>query len=178
MNGTELINKSKAWFDHTPVEVNQAFSVHVFQYGAQWMHARMSELSPDDTIPFDQSIRFGLYGMLKYSICLGIFLLSCILLFRIHIVLLPLSVLIFYFVEVHFLFLFPLLIERVPTPVLASIRMTYKIGVVRCIIMVMQIAYFMIIGLFNRRKPFQNWYIGCLSIVLWYKNDVRDRVYK
>ncbi|MDJ1497306.1 hypothetical protein QNI19_30490 [Cytophagaceae bacterium DM2B3-1] len=178
MNGTELINKSKAWFDHEPVEVHQALSIHVFQYGAQWMHARMNDLSPANTVPFDKSVRFGLYGLLKYGICLGIFLLSSILLSHIHVGLLPLSVLIFYFVEVHFLFLFPLLIDRVPNPVLTSICITYRIGIVQCIITVMQIAFFMMVGLFNLRKPFQNWYIGCLSIVLWYTNDVRDRLYK
>jgi hypothetical protein len=34
----------------------------------------------------------------------------------------------------------------------------------------------MLSGLLNRQNPFRRWHIGCLSVLLWYQHEVRNRV--
>lgn len=125
---------------------------------------------------FDASINFRYYGYLKYGISLLAFLTSCFVLGKLHLWLMPLAILVFYACEVHFLFLFPLLIDQVKKPMQTSIRQTYRIGFGKALLWVFAIAIYMLSGLLNFRNPWRKWHIGCLSIVLWYKYEVRNRV--
>ncbi|TVT42597.1 hypothetical protein FNT36_00420 [Hymenobacter setariae] len=90
--------------------------------------------------------------------------------------LLPLAGLAFYVVEVHFLFLFPLLLDRVAHPLRTSIWATYQVGFMRALTWTLAIAAFMLAGLLNRRQPWRNWHIGCLALIHWYHHEVRPRV--
>ncbi|HEY6899343.1 MAG TPA: hypothetical protein VI233_01820 [Puia sp.] len=140
----------------------------VFSLGARWMHDRLQELGP--TGSFDAGRRYTGYGLLKYGVCLAAFGGASALgwLF------IPLAIFLFYLCEIHFLFLFPLLIDRAPRPLLASIRATYKVGVGRCFVTVIPIAAYMLAGLMRGRL--YNWYVGCLAIVIWYNHEVRNRL--
>lgn len=147
----------------------------LFSHGAEWMHTHMSELSSDDT-PFDTSIAYNTYGWLKYIISVACCIISAILLSNIHPALSILSILCFYLVEVHFLFLFPLLLDRVAHPIRSSIAATYKVGLASALINTVAIGCYMLIGLLNFKRPLHNWHIGCLAILIWYNNEVRGRI--
>lgn len=116
-----------------------------------------------------------LYGVIKYGLSsLGI-LIALLLAIKIHFLLLFLAIPLFYFIEVHFLFLFPLLIENHNKPMIKNLSLIYKIGVLNCAYQTFLIGVYMIQGLFSFKNPFKNWYIGCLAIVIWYKDEIRIR---
>ena len=147
-----------------------------FRFGAEWMHNRMCELQQPAPPPFDPSIDYTGYGLFKYGACLIGFLLSIAGLYTCGLLYTPLSVGVFYLFEIHFLFLFPLLIDRAPRPLLTSIKAAWEIGIGRCLITVIPIAAYMMIGLFRKTNPLRNWYIGCLSIIIWYNHAIRNRL--
>lgn len=172
-----LLSESKRQFDKRPAQVQQVFSSNMFAVGARWMFEKLQE---DDELGavavFDPSINFRYYGYLKYGISLLAFLTSCFAFGKLHLLLMPLAVLVFYVFEVHFLFLFPLLLDRVENPILTSIKQTYLTGFIKALVWVFIIAMYMLSGLLNPRNPWRKWHIGCLSIVLWCRYEVRDRV--
>jgi hypothetical protein len=135
----------------------------------------MNDIDPANKISIDKAVSFHFYGYLKYGICLIGFFTSFIY-FNESIVYLPISILIFYFFEVHFLFLFPLLIDKIQNPIWKSIEITYKIGILRTMFLVIQIAIYMLLGIFDLKNPFKNWHIGCLCIIIWYQDEVRNRL--
>jgi hypothetical protein len=171
-----LITQSARQFDQQPRQVQQLFSRHIFASGARWMFEKLPENEQETPAGFDTSTNFGFYGCLKYGISLLAFAGACFALGKVSVLLTPLAVLCFYFFEVHFLFLFPLLIDKVKDPLLTSIKETYRIGLPRALVWVFTIAVFMLSGLLNRQNPFRRWHIGCLSILLWYQHEVRSRV--
>lgn len=170
-----LLEKSARYFTQHPGEICPPLSGEIFRSGAIWMYARICELDNTSRPAFDDSIRFGLYGIIKYTVSLLCFVLSLVWMLNYCPLLAPLAIVCFYFAEVHFLFLFPLLIEKVPHPCLRSIQLTYQIGITKTIFTVMVIGIFMVIGLFNISKPLRNWYIGCLAILLWYC-EIKHRI--
>ena len=186
MNYRQLIAASKTHLLHanTPIPdmgepvpcMPAAHFDTLFPLGARWMYHRLQELQPADARPFNPGIRYTRYGLLKYGICITGSGISLPGLFTYGLFAIPLSIGIFYLLEIHFLFLFPLLIDQTPNPLLASIRATYKIGVGRCLITVIPIACYMMIGLLRKTNRFNNWYIGCLAIVIWYNHDIRNRL--
>jgi len=145
------------------------FNFKDFNSGAQWMNSFLK------TEPQPHSF-YWLYGILKYGISILFFMTWIYLSFQTSLFLLPFSILIFYFVEVHFLFLFPLLIDNIVYPIKTSIYHVYRIGIFNCLFTTLSIGVFMLTGLFNLKSPFKNWYIGCLAIIIWYKNEVRVRL--
>jgi hypothetical protein len=147
----------------------------LFPTGARWMYDRMQELRPSD-LPFDPGINYTGYGLLKYGACLAGFALAILPSAKYGLFTIPLSIASFYVVEVHFLFLFPLLIDQTPRPLLTGIRIAWSIGIGRCLITVIPIATYMMLGLFRRSDPFSNWYTGCLKIITWYDHEIRDRI--
>lgn len=167
MRYQELLLESRAHYKQMKPIDNQLVSSFVFTNGAEWMLERMNELDGKERI-FDTSISYEKYGYSKYGICLVVFLLTGIFLFFKAIFLLPLAIIVFYFLEIHSLFLFPLLIDKVENPIRTSIRMTYEIGIFSVLATVIPIGFFMLIGLLNLRNPLKNWYLGCLSILIWY----------
>ena len=175
MKYNELISRSKFILLEN-VDSSNNFSLrNIFSYGAKWMYDELNKLE-NKNIAFNFSTNYTLYGILKYSICAVAMIFSSILFFKINPILVPFSILIFYFFEVHFLFLFPILIDNIKNPIRTSIRQTYKIGVLKLAWIVIPIACFMIAGLFSLKNPFRNWYIGCLAILLYYQDEVRNRI--
>jgi hypothetical protein len=160
---TKLAGKSQA----------TTLTTNVFGSGAEWMFVQLNE---NKDASFNKSIQYSAYGFLKYSISLLAFFVSAFLFFRINVWLVPISIIVFYLVEIHFLFLFPLLIDNVKRPLLTSIRETYRTGIFTALFNVIPIGVYMIMGLFRLKDPFRNWYIGCLAIVVWYNEEVRNRV--
>jgi len=169
MTAKNLLDKSKQHLAAHPHFIQHVYHFGIFESGAQWMAARLAEIRKQnvDTVPYRN---FSYYGLLKYGICILAFVLSLIFLIQFSIFLIPVSVLVFYFVEVHFLFLFPLLIDDIERPLLESIRLTYKIGVIHSISIVVRIAAYMLSGLFETAKPFKKWHVGCLAVLFWYES--------
>jgi hypothetical protein len=176
MNFRHLITQSTSHYERQSNKIENVFSFNVFNNGAKWMYEKLKYLEPQNKITLSPNINFNRYGYLKYGICLTIWAISLFLLLKLNIYFTPISILVFYFCEVHFLFLFPLLIDDVKNPILTSIKQTYKIGILETTFTVSQIGIFMVLGLLNFKNPFKNWYIGCFAILIWYQNEVRNRL--
>lgn len=170
-----LLKQSNAFLALHPGYIHEPVSRDIFTAGARWMHMQMNSMATTGTV-FNSSVKYGWYGYLKYSISIAVWLLSVVLLYRLSLFLTPLSVLFFYFAEVHFLFLFPLLIDGVRYPIWTSVKQTYRIGIVRVLLTVIPIAWYMLAGLFNKQKPFHNWHAGSFAVLVWYQHEVRNRL--
>ncbi len=171
-----LLAVSKQYLYDHPGYAEDGIGLNVFSSGAVWMQAQLFQLDGKPAQPLHNANRFTKHGILKYGISLLAFFISAFLFGKYYVCLLPLSVLIFYLVEVQFLFLFPLLIDEVPDPILKSFHATYMIGVFRALVITMGIGIFMMVGLLRVRDPLYNWHIGCLAVLIWYRDEVRDRV--
>lgn len=171
----QLIQKSKAHHLLHQETISIPSYTHLFALGAEWMYLQLSYLRGNELNPFDVTIPFHLYGIFKYSLSLGGWILSIIVLYKIHPLLILLSIIVFYAVEIHFLFLFPLLIDNNEKPFQTSLRMLYKIGFLKTLINIIPIGCYMMIGLLDFKQPLRNWYIGCLSILFWYE-EIRPRI--
>lgn len=176
MKYQHLISQSKVNLETNPPNISGVISTNIFELGAKWMFDKLNENKTTKEIQFNQSINFFAYGFLKYSISFFVFLFSALLFLKINLLLLPLSIITFYLAEAHFLFLFPILIDNVKNPIWTSIKQTYKIGLLKTLITVIPIGIYMVFGLLNFKDPFRNWYIGCLSILIWYQNEIRNRI--
>jgi hypothetical protein len=168
-----LLKRSAQQLTEQPNQVRQPLSPRIFTTGARWMFAH---LPPQAACParFDEKTNFGRYGSLKYGSSLLAFGAVAAGLIKLHLpVLLPLAGLAFYVVEIHFLFLFPLLLDRVAHPLRASIRATYRVGFWKALAWTLAIAAFMLAGLLRRRRPWRNWHVGCLALIYWYHHEVR-----
>ena len=176
MHYKTLINQSKEHLGKHPEFISVRFPATQFSTGAKWMLDRLNEMEGVERSEFNQSINYNTFGIFKYGISLLAWLISGLLFYQINVALTPLSVLVFYFFEIHFLFLFPILIGGSKRPVLVSIRETYKVGVIRALLTVIPIGIHMVVGLLNLKNPLYNWHVGCLAIVIWYQHEIRDRV--
>ncbi len=171
-----LISQSKSKLKiHTPV-VSGVVSLKIFDLGARWMFDQLNENISYSFAQFNNKTNYFGYGVFKYGISFLLSIFSAFLFLKLNIFLLPISVIVFYIVEVHFLFLFPMIIDNFNKPVLRSIKATYKIGILKAITTVIPIGIYMVLGLFNIKNPFYNWYVGCLAIVIWYQNEIRNRI--
>lgn len=159
-----------------PILIDKPLSVNVFREGGVWMCRWLSRLERKQGISYDGLAHFNAYGFMKYGICIAAFVISLWCFFTWNVYLMPLSVVVFYIAEVHFLFLFPLLIDKVEKPVLKSIAITYRMGLVNVLLKVIPIGFYMAFGLFRFSDPFRNWYKGCLAVLIWYQDEVRDRI--
>ena len=175
MNYKYLLMESKRRLHENPEYISGAISSDIFSTGAKWMRDRLNE-NCASKINFNPTIAYGAYGLLKYIFCSIAFISAACLLYKVHIVLVPLSVFIFYFFEVQFLFLFPLLIDQVPNPLWISIQQTWRIGIFKAMRIVIPISIFMIFGLFKFGAPLRNWHTGSLAIIIWYQHEVRNRI--
>ena len=174
MKFNNLIFQSRANLEQNPNYINDVISLKVFDLGAKWMFERLNE--NNEEAKFNNSTNYLNYGILKYGICFSAFLISAFVFLKINIFLTPISILVFYLFEIHFLFLFPLLIDKVQNPLWTSIQQTYKIGLLTTLVTVIPIGLYMVAGLIKLNDPFRNWYIGCLAIIIWYKNEIRNRI--
>lgn len=176
MNFKHLITQGTSYYESQSIQMENTFSLNIFNIGAKWMYDKLNSLDSKSNLHFNSTINFNIYGYLKYSICLTIWIISLFLLLKLSIFFTPISILVFYFCEVHFLFLFPLLIDNVKNPILTSIKQTYRIGLFETTFIVSQIGIFMVLGFLNFKNPLKNWYIGCFAILIWYQNEVRNRI--
>jgi len=176
MKYQNLISQSKINLEINPPNINGILSMNIFDEGAKWMFDKLNESKIDKELQFNQSVNFFAYGLLKYGISFFVFLFSAYLFLKVNLFLLPLSIIIFYLAEVHFLFLFPILIDNAENPIWTSIKQTYKTGILTTLTTVIPIGFFMVFGLLNFKDPFRNWYVGCLSIIIWYQNEIRNRI--
>lgn len=174
MKYQNLISESKTSLEIDPPNSNTIISLNIFEIGAKWMFDKLNENKIE--MQFNPLIKFTAYGLFKYGISFFTFLLSAFFLLKFSFLLLPLSILFFYLVEVHFLFLFPILIDNVKNPIWTSIKQTYKIGIMTTLGNVIPIGFYMLFGLLNFKNPFRNWYIGCYAIIIWYQDEVRNRI--
>lgn len=174
MKAEELIQVSKGKLEASFYKAERKEGESVFTYGARWMFLQMNESEEDVT--FNDSINYTGYGMLKYGMSLLFFTGFLVMSSYYFLPLMILSVLVFFIVEVHFLFLFPLLLDECQEPIKESINQVYKIGVFKSVFMVLRIAVFMVVGLFYLKRPLYNWYVGCLAVVIWYQDEVRNRI--
>lgn len=171
-----LLRQSARQLAARPAQVRRPVSSRVFTTGARWMFAHLPP-QPGRPGRFDETINFGWYGGLKYGCSLLALLVAAGAVAKLgRPLLLPLAGLAFYVVEIHFLFLFPLLLDRVAHPLRASIRATYRVGLLKALAWTLAIAAFMLAGLLNRRRPWRNWHIGCLALIHWYHHEVRAGV--
>jgi hypothetical protein len=169
-----LIAQSEANLNLNPIRIVGVISTDVFSLGAKWMFDRLNENEAE--VKFDKSINFAAYGFLKYGVSFFVGSFAAFLLGNVNLFLLPLSIVAFYLAEVHFLFLFPILIDKVKSPIWTSIRQTYKMGLLTTLVTVIPIGFYMVFGLLNFKDPFRNWYVGCLAILYWYKDEIRNRI--
>lgn len=166
----KLIKEAKKHpFDN---QLDIPLSSKTFTNGALWMHSKMLSLLDIKRNSFPKHTHFEFYGYMKYILSSLGFIISIFLFASVSYFLIPLSILVFYFIEVHFLFLFPLLIHQHKRPVCTSIKMTYKVGILKVMLNTLCIGVFMLYGLLHIKKPLQNWYIGCYSILIWYQDEV------
>lgn len=171
-----LIRQSERQFAQQPRQVQPHFSPHLFALGARWMFDQLPAKKPAIALGFDASTQFGWYGCFKYGLSLLTLAAAGWALGKVSLLLTPLSVLGFYVVEVHFLFLFPLLLDGAKNPLRTSIQATYRVGLLSALLGVLPIGGYMLSGLLNRQQPFRRWHIGCLAVLLWYQDEVRDRL--
>lgn len=168
MKYKELLKKSETAITTKAMPIRLLFNP--FKYGGEWMTLQQKTLF-QDTLQSDNNQEFTSYGILKYglSVCLAVF---CCIIFSVSTTYsILIFIITFYLVEVHFLFLFPLLINGNKNPVQAGIRLVYTIGFWRCFITTLGIAKYMISGLTNSNSRFLNWHIGCLAILIWYHEE-------
>ncbi len=175
MKYRQLLRQAAIHLQHNPGYLAKTATVAVFSTGGLWMQHRLSELRNVETAT-NNAIRFNFYGLIKYGICMSAFVCSLFVLAKVSITLLPLAIIVFYIFEVQFLFLFPLLIDGAGTPIRESLKLTYKVGVTNAVATVLPIGLFMVYGLLNLREPFKNWHIGCMAVLIWYNNEVGNRI--
>jgi hypothetical protein len=175
-----LIATGKAHLEKYPGHNPASGIATLFPTGARWLYDRLNLLNGNidgnNTQVFNPRINYNLYGFLKYGICLLGCSITAWWLSKYSMLLMPLSIFVFYLLEAQLLFLFPLLIDNSPAPVVASIRTAFRIGILKCVFTVIPIAIFMIIGLFRKKDATRNWQIGCIAILIWYIDEVRNRI--
>ena len=161
-----LINESKKRLETDSIDYQEPIG---FEKGALWMAKKLKIDSKIDSTDFVK------IGLIKY----GISLLSCTVpffIFSTSSVKFWLSaIVLFYIVEIHFLFIYPLSIERRHPIWINSIMLTYRVGIIKCFVNTIVLGIFMTVGLIKFNKPFYNWYVGCYSIIVWYE-QVRNRL--
>lgn len=172
----ELIKQTEVYMTGAPSKIGRPCSLDVFQQGGEWMRVWLDRWDKNRPDANRAAIDFNTYGFIKYLLCIGAMGISAYGLYYFHPYLLPLCILVFYVVEVHFLFLFPLLIDGVEHPLWQSILITHRIGLFRVLAKVIPIACFMLAGLLKLSDPLRNWHKGCLAILIWYQQDVRNRI--
>ncbi len=141
---------------------------NVFGDGAAWMLLQLNALDGKQRVLNPQT-PFNLYGFAKYASSLLVFGIAVFLLSQIHLLFVLFAVWVFYAVEVLFLFLFPLLLDGAENPIRDSVKLTFRIGIFSAISTVLPIGVFMVLGFLRLRSPLKNWAIGCVAVLIWYK---------
>jgi hypothetical protein len=176
MKCIKLLQSAKQQMMALNKNATHPFTIKNFEEGAFWMYEILKIISPNSQPIFIKSKKYKWYGWLKYGLSMAAFFVSFFIFIKLNFLFIPISFIIFYIVEIHFAFLFPLMIDGVKNPIQQSISVVYKMSFISVLVTVMGIAAYMLVGLFNLKQPLKNWYIGCLAILIWYNNDVRNRI--
>jgi hypothetical protein len=144
----------------------------VFETGAVWMGQHLALLRQRPLSARWPMHQYTYYGYLKYGLSVAGLVGAALALAPLSYWLLPLAALGFYLVEVQFLFLFPLLLEGRTRPLRTSCQLTSRVGVGRCLSMVLPVAGYMLLGLVRPGRALHHWHTGCLAIILWYVDEV------
>jgi hypothetical protein len=128
--------------------------------------------SEPETNNFENN-KFNFYGYLKYASS-TLFMLFSLVILNFSWYSFPISILIFYLTEIHFLFVFPNLISGEKQVLLNSIKKVYQIGLMKSLFNTLFLACYMILGLLNFKSPLEKWLIACISIVLW-NEEINNR---
>jgi hypothetical protein len=173
MKALSLLQRSSVLFGQEP-ESMVGPTLRPFDRGGRWMAVQLARLEPERPAGV-LAQAFAIYGWIKYGISIAAALLTAWLLYNLYPALALGGVAAFYLVEVLFVFLFPLLIDGVRRPLARSIRCTFQAGYFRVLVNVILIAAYMLSGLFTQ-SPLCRWHIGCGAILIWYQDEIRDRV--
>jgi len=171
MSVVQLLNQSlKLYEQHNIMEQK---GLAFFTNGAQWMHQYL-EILASETKPFP-NYKFELIGYIKYGLSLLTALGVCAFYPFYSWWLIPMAAFIFYVVEVHFLFLFPLAIDGESNLIRRTLKATYQFGFWKAYCYTVCIAGYMLFGLLDFKSPLKKWRIGCLAIVILYQREIRNR---
>lgn len=142
-----------------------------FADGGAWMaeqlYLRSARPAPSGIPP-----NYRKAGLIKYGLSLLAAFLTALSVVSICPVTILLAIIVFYVVEVQFLFLFPLMADENATPYRSAIRISWSVGILRCVGNTIPIAVHMLVGLMNHKDPFRGWHTGCLAVLIWYL-DIR-----
>lgn len=170
MNYRQLLELARS-HEWQPIEKSQPMT---FSSGAKWMHDQLEQIR-NKPIVFHPKLPYERAGIIKYGLSMSGMMVAAIGLWAIYPLLVPLSIVVFYLLEVQFLFLFPFLIDHSSHPFRASRAAIRRIGTLRALYVVLPIGVWMVLGLLRLHQPLRNWYLGCLAILIWYEHEVGDR---
>lgn len=172
MSVAKLIQEAKQVHERHALQEGKGWNI--FTQGAAWMNAYLNIISKEKRTcakrPYE-GLGFAKYGtsaLISLAV-LGLFSVWSWWVF-------PLAVIVFYLVEVHFLFLFPLAIDDKKKLFFQSLQATYLFGYWRAFYFTTRIAAYMLWGLKDLKTPYKKWRIGCLAIVILYQSEIRDRI--
>ena len=136
-----------------------------FHAGGVWMGKALAVLRQE---PFEPPRRLlETYGWMKYGAALALASLAALhsgygsgLVFAF----------VFYAVEAQMVFLYPLLLDRHPSPLAQSLRLTRRAGGTLGVMgQVLPVAAVMLFGGFLGRGFRRCWCLGCLVVAIWYE---------
>jgi len=169
----ELFLEAEAFAPKAPA-LPQIKATEVFEAGALWMGGCLAQIRET---PGDRrlSASFTAYGYLKYGLASGAAALWVLLTSMSDWpYLFPLGILVFYLVEVNFLFLFPILLDGRQRPISTSFRMTRNLGYIYAMKNLAAIASRMLFGGFAGRGFKRSWLMGCLAVLFWYEKTNQE----
>jgi hypothetical protein len=144
-----------------------------FISGAAWMELVLAELRGQRQRPVPACLQG--FGILKYT--LATLAASMVLWLAVTTQRYPLLLLCipaFYAVEVQMVFLFPIVLDRLPKPFKASLQWTKAAGgTLATMRIVLVLAAVMLFGGLFGKGFIRCWCLGCLAVVLWYE-DIRQ----
>jgi hypothetical protein len=179
-SATALLRQAAALYDDSQrpfaTQAQQAWKGG-FISGAAWMELVLAELRGQPQRPVPVCLQG--FGMFKYA--LATLAASIVLLLAITTGFYPLMLLCipaFYAVEVQMVFLFPIVLDRLPRPFYTSWQWTRAAGgTVAAMRIVLVLAAVMLFGGLFQKGFIRCWCLGCLAVVLWYERlrQARDQ---
>jgi hypothetical protein len=140
-----------------------------FISGAGWMELVLAELRGQPQRPVPECLQG--FGIFKYT--LATLAASTVLWLAIITKIYPLFLLCipaFYAVEVQMVFLFPIVLDRLPQPFQTSWQWTQAAGgTLAAMRVVLVLAAMMLFGGLLGKGFIRCWCLGCLAVVLWYE---------
>jgi hypothetical protein len=179
-SATALLRQAAALYDDPrrpfAAQAQQAWKGG-FISGAAWMELVIAELRGQQQRPVPACLQK--FGIFKYALAtLAASMVLCLtIITRVH----PFALLCipaFYAVEVQMVFLFPIVLDRLPRPFQTSWQWTRKAGgTLAAMRIVLVLAAVMLFGGLLQKGFIRCWCLGCLAVVLWYEKirQARDQ---